>query len=259
MSRYACRRCDWRPEGDEPRDQLAAHAIDAAHPLCVVCGLSLHPDDPKLACETCLTDARANLAEIVELTATLPEVMADAAYGMPSAPRNGARSDEQALPGGDGLVMLAGGSAGLTGLRAMLAGQEPPEDARDSDPVSVAYELSRWEDDWRLTRGEPAAESAATVVGAAGYLEVHTRWAANEHLAFDEFAGDLRKLLVRLRSVTGRIDRPETGAPCFDCGTVLCRDWTDAGLSEHWRCPCCRRVYEDAEYWLAVRAAMEAS
>ena len=258
MSRFACHRCDFRPEGEFAHEQLVAHSHGAEHPLCIVCALSLHRDEQQ-TCETCITATRATLAEIVELYALLPETMTEGAYGQPAAPRNGARGSETPMPGGDALVMLGPGSRGHEVVAAILRGEDVADEERAGDVQSVAWELARWEDDWRLTRGEPAAEGPATVLGAAGYLEVKARWAGNEHPAFDEFAGDLRKLAARLRSVTGHAERPETGAPCFDCGTTLRREWTDAGLADHWRCPVCHRVYEDAEYWLAVRAAMEAS
>lgn len=127
------------------------------------------------------------------------------------------------------------------------------------DPESVAFELCRWEDDWRQVRGEPAAETVGTVASAAGYLERRMGWAADEHLAFDEFAEDVRRLLTRLRTATATDDHPEAGAPCFEegCGGTLVREWTEQGLSESWRCPRCRRVYEPAAYWLAVKAEME--
>lgn len=243
MSRYDCRRCDYRAE---TADDLADHAMTAGHPLCPVCTRSLTHDDPPMGCERCLTRAREDLAAIVELYALLPAVMRASAYGQPGAPRNGSRSSERQIPGGDALVMLGGGSHAYTA---------PGVEA--GDPPSVAFELSRWEDDWRITRGEPAAQVDANVTTAAGYLEVHARWAASEHPAFDEFATDMRSLRARLESACGRTDRAEKGAPCMDCGELLRRRWTDSGLSDEWTCRSCERVYSDPEYWLAVRAQLD--
>lgn len=253
MTRWACRRCDWtpEPEGGAGRGQLVGHRVESGHPLCILCATSL-PDDRPLTCLPCLADVRRSLAALVDLYALLPAAMMGGAYGEPSKPRSD--GGEPAFPGGDALVMLAGGSRGLEQLRS-----DDPEPEIPGDPESVAFELGRWEDDWRLTRGEPAATGVGTVAGAAGYLEVRMGWAADRHLAFDEFAGDVRRLLSRLRTATATDDRPEVGAPCFegDCGGTLHRAWTETGLSEDWSCPRCRRVYEPAAYWLAVRSEME--
>jgi hypothetical protein len=242
-----CRRCDWRPgEGVS----LAEHAAESGHPLCLVCHRSLASDRPQ-TCLACLADIRRELGSIVDLYALLPGFMVGLAYGEPGKPRSDGGASDAALPGGDFLVLLAGGSRGM----AHVWDDESVEVA--GDPKSVAFELGRWEDDWRLTRGEPAAEVEGTVSSAVAYLMPRMGWAADQHPAFDEFAADIRRLLSRLRTATATDDRPETGAPCFDCHATLVRVWTKDGLSDDWRCPRCGATYDSARYFLAVRAEME--
>jgi len=123
-------------------------------------------------------------------------------------------------------------------------------DEHPGDPASVAFELSRWEDDWRLVRHDRAASVPPTVSGSSNYLTARMGWAGAHHLAFDEFAADVAGLLRRLEQVTSTSSRPQVGAPCFDCGADLLREYGQ----DHYRCPRCHRDYDDASYWLAVRA-----
>lgn len=248
MNRHACRRCEWQPaaDGGSAKTQAEDHADDAGHPLCIACGTSLPTEQPQ-ACLPCVHDARSRLAEITELWATLPTYL-----GHPKAPvmdaSPGSKSDETPLPGGDVLSLLADGSDGR-----WAQGEAHNLDHLPSDAPSIAHELSRWEDDWRNARAEPASTQRATVAGAANYLTARMTWAGDHHPAFDEFTSDIRKLLSRLKTVTATDDRPETGAPCFDCGATLERRMGE----ETYTCPRCRRTYDPASYWLAVRAGYE--
>lgn len=257
--RYGCRRCDWRPDRDDAtphRDQLAEHAADTGHPLCIVCGGGLAVAELQ-TCAECVATTRARLAEIVERYALLPGEFGHATATPPDAP-GAAHSDETRLPGGDVLAMLAGGSQGRSQIRGVpmpdgTRSTEHEADERPGDPASIAYELGRWEDEWRLTRREPAAPGPATVWGAAHYLNARLGWAANHHDTFDEFADEMRRLLRRMQDVTGASQRPQVGVPCFDCGADLVREYGE----DHYRCPRCHRDYDDASYWLAVKANLE--
>lgn len=272
MTRHDCRRCDWTPAPEQGpgADQLADHARATGHLLCIVCWTSL-PEDRRQTCLPCLAEVRRHLAEVVDLYALLPAAMLGSAYGEPGKPRDSG-SSEGGIPGGDHLVLLAGGSRGLAHL------WDDELDERDDDPQSVAFELGRWEDDWRLTRGEPDATGVGTVAGAAAYLGPRMGWAADHHAAFDEFAADVRRLVSRLRTATALDDRPDRGAPCLSCGATLererkprrpghgCRGHSDrcawplephgctdtGGRVDEWRCPRCRRVYADEEYARAM-------
>lgn len=100
-----------------------------------------------------------------------------------------------------------------------------------------------------------------TVSALAHYLEVHARWAANTHPAYEEFHADLRALHARLEIATHRRRAPtKAGAQCFECGGVLERRIDENGLEEtQVTCRVCREVYEPARYNLALKAAAEAA
>lgn len=275
--KYACRRCNWRADRDDPTPasvQLAEHATDSGHPACVVCGLSLEVQELQ-TCTECVATVRQALASIVDLYAQLPGELGHPTAAPPD-PAGAAHSDETTLPGGNALAMLSPGSEGrlwrgkrrvsrLDGTPWQAAQTvrnatkdrptEPLEanDNHPTDPPSVAFELSQWEDDWRSTRGEPAADVEPTVSGVVAYLSPNVGWASMYHPAFDEFAADVRALLRKLQDVVGASERPQVGVPCFDCGADLHRQYG----TDHYTCPRCRRLYTDAEYWLAVRAEME--
>lgn len=275
MSRHDCRRCEWKPEPDAdlgPLGQAAEHAARAGHPLCILCSTSLPTDRPQ-SCLPCLAEVRRSLGWVVELYALLPAAMAGAAYGEPGAPRSDG-SGEGGFPGGDLLVMLAGGSRATEQIATDAFDVE-----RTGDPQSVAFELGRWEDDWRLVRGEPEAVALMSVAGAAGYLEPRMGWAADHHPAFDEFARDVRALLSRLRTATATDEAKDRGAPCLSCDATLERERKDrrpghecrghgarqvcplpgphgctdtGGRADEWRCPRCHRTYSDEEYARAM-------
>lgn len=242
--RYDCRRCDWRPAKDDdspgPLTQLADHAQDAEHWLCRCCGLSL-PIDALAVCTPCVAEARRDLAGIVETYALLPDYLARV-----SSPsdwrRSGPRSGGNPLPGGDALAMRSNGSQGRTQIRGVLMPDgtrnwDHEADEHVSDPPSVAYELGQWEDDWRHERGEGAAPYAATVTGAAHYLNSRLQWAADTLPSFEEFATDLRKLRSRLETATATDEPADVGAMCQqdDCGTDLRRNYDMAQPCHHER------------------------
>lgn len=255
MNRHGCRRCDWEPttgpDRPGPMSQLADHHDDSGHPLCIACGMSLPVEQPQ-TCLPCIAAVRRRLDGVVELYGRLPELLDRLSSGSDWRDK-GSRSDDTRLPGGDVLALLAGGSEG----RYWAGRGVTINDNLPSDPPSVAFELSRWEDDWRQLRGEVAATSMPDVATAASYLARRMTWAADRHPAFGEFSTDIRNLHIRLEQATGVTDRPETGAPCMDCGAFLERRWTDNGLADEWVCPRCHRQYADAAYWLAVRAGLE--
>lgn len=261
---YRCLRCDF--QGDDAA--AGQHATDAGHPRCTVCSVSLDLHR-KQVCPRCVARACADLADIEDRYARLNAELGNLRAPLPGS--SGAAGFESPLPGGDVLTLLAPGSRGLSQLRGVRtpAGWDDSHgaDEYDGDPQSAAFELSRWEDDWRLTRGEPAATSRATVSGAKAYLNRNLDWAANgdvnhpthpgPHPSVDEFCSDLRRLLARLQRATFTDDTPIRGVDCFECGAILQRSWTVSGLQDDWTCPRCRRVYTPAEHTLAVRARME--
>lgn len=229
-----CARCDFRTQPDleqTSRAQLLEHADTAGHPLCVVCHRSL-PIDDEQTCEQCLTESRSLLAGIAAMW-----VETDTLLGVAGS--------------FDALTMVSPGGTGTAGRKLWpselrqglvqhLDGREHAVDNYARDPASVVQLLTQWEDDWRRTRQEPAAllppaASAHVLHKTVGYLEVHTRWAAREHPAFDEYVRDLRSLHFRLEVATGRDDRQvRAEAECFRCGAgALVRELREGKACEH--------------------------
>jgi ribosomal protein S27AE len=218
-----------------------------------VCARSL-PLEDRQTCERCLTRTRELLAGIALMYDELPRHLGQVRAQVYDSDRPSA-ADGRPLPGGDVLVLLGGGSEGLS---------DTGETAREGDAVSVAYSLGWWHEEWQDRRGERAADrrprsSRAVVRQAVGYLERLSRWAAQQHPGFDEYADDLRLLHARMERATGRSQRPERAeAECFTCGAdALVRQVTDAGLADVWTCGRCGAAYDWNRYLLACRAKVE--
>lgn len=239
-----CRRCDWTG------DDLAGHVVASGHPACVVCKTRSLPADRRQTCLTCLARVRASLARVMDYHRLLPAVV-HAGYPPNTAPDKARGADDEArIPGGDALVLSCGGGVGR---------DETFDTWRESDPPSVTQALATWEDDLRGILHLPAG-GVATVADAGGFLMGRLSWASEHHPAFDEMAGDIQQLSDRLTVAVGLADWPERNraAACFECGEKrLGRDWTDEGLADEWRCGACGRTYTPAEYFLALRAALE--
>ena len=229
-------------------------------PRCVVCSRLLVADEVQ-SCLRCLGRVRRELARVPDLVALLPGSWGPASQRLDS----GRGSGERALPGGDSLVMLGPGS------------DARDAEARRDDAPAVLFELDRWCVDWAELRDE-ASPWPVTLVGACSWLSVRAGWAAGQHPAFDEFAGDLARIVSRLEGASGDSTPTEAGAPCLSCGASLERHYADrrrhdgcwghpdrcpwpyehhgcadhGGREDDWRCPRCRRVYDDDEYRLAV-------
>ena len=255
--RLPCRRCDYLASdlGD-----AATHAAEAAHWLCD-CGRSLTPEEPR-TCELCLTDFRRTLADILVLWQELPRHLRT----VPGTALGGARGgdDGPPLPGGAALALLGPGSPGTSARRLTRTDKEREVDGREhavdnlsTDTPSVAWVLGQWEDDWRHTRGDdPAMTGTSTgsiIQGAARYLEVHARWAANNHEAFADCATELRDLRTTLEAATHRLRRPaKANADCFACGGDLIRRVVDGLEEDAVTCRDCREQYDPARYSLAL-------
>jgi len=234
---------------DELLERLAEHARDSQHWLCPCCLWSLTEQDPTNACEHCLTDARRLLQRIGLLYDLLPAELSRLRSGL--GVYGGSGSEELPLPGGDVLVLMGAGSAGLS--------EDAVTDLEGEDLSSVSFELGWWAIDWQDTLGEhePLGHRPAVIVRrASGYLERKARWAAQEHPGFVQFMADLKRLHASLERVTGRALRHSTAnAACFDCSGRLVRlDHPERGLSDVVTCEQCHATYDSARYRLALLA-----
>ena len=231
---------------------------------CIVCHHRELADDEPQTCRRCVQHARTTLGWVARLFPLL-RVEIEGRAGRAPTP-GGRRSSDGAAPVAfaELLSLMGPGSDGGA------------HDATADDAPSVAWELSRWEDDWRSVMGRPGAPCAPSVVSAHDFLAVNLSWAANWHPAFGEFVGDVRRLLGRLRSALQMMDNPlPMGADCFECGDRLVRDYAppqpcshpgehasscdQGGLRDHVRCEGCGTIYTPPQYALALAAALQAA
>lgn len=257
-----CRRCDWAAADDSdliPMVQLRAHAADSGHPLCPCCDRSLADCEGQFSCESCLIETRDLLSGIelmyLELPSHLGHLHGSLTYGARS-------NDGHPLPGGDVLVMLAGGSEGL---------RDAADTVRDGDPPAIEFELGWWALGWSDRRQEQANDTALLllagsptrqVVRAVAYLSGHCRWAARNHDGFATFHADMRRLHQRLEHATGRgLPVEKANADCFDCGGALIRTANrHTGVLDDQSpvtCRDCGQEYDPARYRLALKEAWE--
>jgi hypothetical protein len=207
---------------------------------CILCARDLAGTEIQ-TCVRCLGRVRSGLVRVERLFALLPAMLTDmSGSGLTVLVRG---EDLHGLPAEDVLVMLGPGS--------------PSGSGHPSDPPAVAFELAWWARDWAEVRGE-ASGLPVSVPQSVAWLSQRAGWAAAHHPAFDEFASDVRRIMLRLEDVTAMSERPETGPPCPYCRASLLREFTDRGLADDWLCPRCRRAFGPAQYLLAVRAALEA-
>lgn len=263
-----CARCDWSGDDEAARQ----HAEEAEHPLCGTCKRESLANHERQTCAKCVARVRADLADIEHLYARLPGLLVETRFPADSSSdkiRGGGEDDP--LLGGEPLAMLARGGTGMDAAvwapgTATHGNREHVADERLSDPPSVADFLAILEDDWRNLLKHPAA-GPPSVSTSVAYLTSQLDRMAQAHSEFDCFADDIRGLVTKLRATTGTENYPLRGVECFDCGTRLERRYLEptrqqdgsrqGGLEDEWGCPKCHRVYEPAEYWLALSAALQ--
>lgn len=250
---------------------------------CVVCRRTELPVTYAQTCPRCAGRIGEDLRAIVRLHQLISAELEGRAGAANSGQGGNGIRDDNPLPHVDLLTLIGPGSIGR-GDRF----------AYPSDPPSVAFELSQWEDDWRHVLGMPAAERPVSIAAAGrwtvtrnqvgaklwtwhpGFLAARLAWAAQAHPAFDEFAHDVEVLLRWLRAATRTGGGPERlSAPCFDCGGPLVRDYAprrptvpceaqnghardQGGLRDDARCVACGRMYSPTAYALALRSLLEA-
>lgn len=222
---------------------------DCGHRHCGTCQRRHLADDEPATCVFCLGRARANLIGIVRAYALLDdELLNRGGTSFEPIPTGG--GGEQRLPGGEALVLLAGGAV------------RPAEAAEPADgPIPPIALLAAWEDDLRRTRGLPAA-GRATLDSVTTFIGAQLGWAAQHYPLFADLADDLRKTRQRLEAVTGSGEPIDRGGhiPCPECDTPLVRLYDErTGRTDDWTCPnrACGRVVTHREYGFAVWAYLE--
>lgn len=251
------KRCDFTGT----RDELRQHADETTHTLCRICQTSLANSEPTV-CSKCVQWTRDNLHLIVDACTRMPSTAESAGY------RN------EPIPGGVSMIILAGGS---------IEGGGPDDHIDFHDPIDPLAVLEHNERDWRITFGHGRGDGQATIENCAAYLLTWLQLAARNHPAFDEFAGEMRVLAIRLTHTVGVANDPERAtAKCIDCGGVLISPYrggvdfpegvtrqglpwegremtgTDDEPEPVWECRGCQMIYTPIEYRLAVRTHIEA-
>lgn len=200
---------------------------------CILCAKPLS-DHERQTCTRCIGRVRADLATIAATYALLPDELE--------------HHPDDPIPGGDALVMLAPGSTGSAAIKALLnapgewtgdkwdiAAGEPTfahyADENPADPPTILFDLSRWQDDWAESRDEKPGRPTMTDV--VGWLTLRLTWAGEQHPAFDEFAVDVHRMLVRLQISTATGEWPLYGARCQYDDTLLVREYRDPEPCKH--------------------------
>jgi hypothetical protein len=292
------RRCNATVDGKNrcgfagTQDELELHALETRHWLCAVCARSLRDDETR-CCLQCIARTRTALLTIrdtfteleaaVEATALHPGDLPGGialvllADGNDAAPRPYKPEPFTDRPptcypelAGEKLTHPA-----YVDTRPVPDGTEHYADHWPSDPTPPLVAIDSAVRAWRLLFGHPIPDDLPTVDADIDYLLTHLARASRTDEDFPDFAAEVRDLASKLEHVTGQANDPVYApADCFDCGGALVRDYRPPvgatveadprkglaveGLPDEWTCRRCERTYEPAEYWLAVRAALEA-
>jgi hypothetical protein len=213
MSR--CARCDFEA------DDLAEHAAEAGHYLCIVCqrrSLTVHE---RQTCATCVAAVRADLADILEAVALLEP---SSVVGLTLL--------------GDGTMQRHPHEYELRSRNAQrhpLAADDEPatpkpiRDEWDSDPLPVLAALASWEDYLRSDYGDEKGAVPANLSATVDYLTINLDSRHNfaqTFPGFDDLAREIRHHRGAGTHAAGLADDPlEAEADCFDCGGPLLRTY----------------------------------
>lgn len=222
------------------------------------CTEHLDRDHPR-TCPTCIARVRANLKDIVDLSALTLDEAAEASRGIDSEAAN------LAGPAADHGVFAARRrldeiwiEQNIPESRQQRAKQNLLADDDEQHPYSVLgrWELMLCEDYGHERRGK------VTIASAADYLARQlTHLAQDEDQDWPRFAHEIATCHKHLEEVLHNSSAPETGVPCPSCtadgkaGPALVkhyRDYDTTGAADQWRCPACRSVWTEADYRLRV-------
>lgn len=225
-----CNRCEYRA------DDLADHARETQHWLCVVCRRRSLTEHERQTCAKCISAVRDDLDAVARTYVELVQIL----HQNPVVPI-------------DTLTILGDGAT---------QGGGPDDDLRYHDPCSAAAELEAAERDWREEFGHGPVtypplgaprRPAHVFAEAYRYLATWHALAARTHPGFDDFAQQIRALRFRLELVAGKADLPRRDPVPCGCGGKLVQDYRDDGLSDDRRCRDCGTVYSANDYAFHLR------
>jgi hypothetical protein len=208
---------------------------------CVCCTRPM--TDPGYACLNCETRIDRTLADIPDLYALLPAVLAPQQTVGPKV--SGSR--ERPIPI----------NVDVHDLVAPARNGHLTEQARHNladhgdGQAAIAATLDSWVQDWRDTRNKGEGRPAPYVPNLVAWLRPRLQWACRYHPAVDEFAremtaitGQMRRHL-RLARYTQRL-----AAPCPSCDLVALHRQVDpvTGADDWISCGGCGRMWSEQEY-----------
>lgn len=207
---------------------------------CVVCQ-KRQPNRPQV-CDGDRLRLAQDLRELPDLYALIPTVLAP--NGSTGEKVSGSR--EAPVPVSLDVVDLLGPARQP---EPTAQAREHPEDVQGG--LSVATTLDQWVRMWRDDRSKGERLPAPTVTSLAGWLAVRLDDACDTHTAIDEFATELRGLVMTLRSALNlRRHIERLPAPCPSCDTLALYREVDPhrGASSWVECGNCGRLWSEDEY-----------
>lgn len=217
---------------------------------CVCCGKA----HAKAACVECLEAARADLAAIWTLAASLPA----------EAVEKGVRSEAMVLsgPAADPEAWQNYAMSAVRGrlckciqrrqLCPSLWGKTCPDAAYvddNRDEQHPLFVLGGWEQIWRDYL-DHHTEAPVTLHGAYSYIDLQIAYMAEQiEPAFDELAKELKGCRSYLENVLQEgVREQRSQVPCVDCETRLIKVYAEKEPDDWWSCPRCQRTYTEQEY-----------
>lgn len=167
-------------------------------------------------------------------------------------------------PGGDALVSLAPVASPEAWQWRIDAAEERGEyvDLSHEDPdwEPPLQTLLFWSEQWRVERGE-VTDLEPTIKREADYLRQIIDWACETEPHFDDFAAGIRAARSRLEGSLRAGSKPDTTrVNCIDVDCErkprLIRAYGAQVKDDRYRCPACRRSYDDADYARALGEQM---
>jgi transposase-like protein len=130
------------------------------------------------------------------------------------------------------------------------------------DPTPPLVLLVSWEDCWRDYLGHtPDPDKPATIGTAVDYLDQQMTYMATrvDDVPFGDFAREVRRLRAQLEGIVHDERRLQTGTPCLHCRHPLERIEGRVGVLDRWRCPKCKKEYDEQAYSNALAAGYRAA